>query len=298
LSSLTSRPKTITTNQEKAAFLTLRYDPEHYPYPSRRTVVYAKGGMVAASQPLAAQAGLAILKKGGNAVDAAVATAACLTVVEPTSCGIGGDAFALIWHDNTLHGLNASGPAPNALSLAALQSAGHREMPRFGFTPVTVPGAPAAWAACNRRFGRLPLAEVLAPAIDYAENGYPLSPTLAQYWRLAFNTYHQHLRGGEFSHWFDTFAPGGRAPRAGEIWRSADHARTLELIAASNAEEFYRGSLAAKIEEFSLKHGGYIQARDLADYHPQWWNPSASTTGALTSGISHRAARGWWPCWP
>ncbi|HHY26167.1 MAG TPA: gamma-glutamyltransferase, partial [Desulfitobacterium dehalogenans] len=136
------------------------YDPLYHPYPSKRSLSYANRGMVATSQALAAQAGLDILKKGGNAIDAAIATAACLTVVEPTSNGIGGDAFALVWTKGQLHGLNASGTAPASLSGHDLIKAGHSEMPQYGWIPVTVPGAPAAWAALSERFGRLPLSEV------------------------------------------------------------------------------------------------------------------------------------------
>ena len=248
-------------------------DPLYYPYPSQRQVVYARRGMVATAQPLAAQAGLDILKQGGNAVDAAVATAACLTVVEPTSNGIGSDAFALIWFGNKLHGLNASGPAPKALSIPALQKAGYGEMPRFGFAPVTVPGAPGAWAECNRRFGALPLDQVLAPAIEYARRGYPLSPTLAHYWGRAHEVYSLNLKGEEFRSWFETFAPRGRAPRAGEMWRSEAHARSLEEIAASGAESFYRGRLALVLDAFSRQHGGYLRAEDLAAYQPEWVEP-------------------------
>jgi gamma-glutamyltranspeptidase / glutathione hydrolase len=207
--------------------LQLKYDPVHYPYPSRRTVIYAKNGMVATSQPLAAQAGLDILKKGGNAVDAAVATAATLTVVEPTSNGIGGDAFALIWTKGKLYGLNASGPAPRTLSIDVLDKAGVKQIPKYGFIPVTVPGTPAAWAKLSSRFGKLPFTEVLRPAIEYAENGYPITPVLGSNWARAFRIYSRGLKGSEFQSWFDTFAPEGRAPEIGEIWRSPDHAKTL-----------------------------------------------------------------------
>ena len=248
-------------------------DPMYYPYPSRRTVTYAHQGMVATSQPLAAQAGLEILKKGGNAVDAAIATAACLTVVEPTSNGIGSDAFALIWVKGKLRGLNASGPAPGSISAEKLKKAGFDEMPKYGFIPVTVPGAPGAWGELSRRFGALPLTQVLAPAIDYARKGYPLSPTLAYYWQRAFTIYRQNLRGEEFKSWFETFAPQGRAPQAGEMWRSEAHARTLEEIAETNAKSFYRGRLAAEIDRFSRQHGGYIQGKDLADFQPEWVEP-------------------------
>ncbi|GGK34209.1 gamma-glutamyltransferase [Caldalkalibacillus thermarum] len=249
------------------------YDPFYYPYPSRRMTVYAKRGMVATSQPLAAQAGLEILQKGGNAIDAAIATAASLTVVEPTSNGIGGDAFALVWTNGKLHGLNASGPAPQGISIDKLKKAGYKEIPTHGWIPVTVPGAPAAWAALSERFGRLPLSQVLEPAVRYAEEGYPLTPTLGYFWQRAFELYSQNLKGEEFRPWFETFAPQGRAPQVGEVWRSPGHARTLQAIAETKAEAFYRGELAEKIEQFSKQHGGYLRQADLAAYQPEWVEP-------------------------
>lgn len=251
----------------------MRYDPLHHPYPSRRMPVYARHGLVATSQPLAAQAGLAILRKGGNAIDAAVAAAAALTVVEPTSNGIGGDAFALIWTRGKLHGLNASGPAPAALSIDSLKRADVEAIPRWGFIPVTVPGAPSAWAELSARFGRLPLTEVLRPAIEYAENGYPLTPTLGHYWKRGFEVYRDNLKGEEFRSWFETFAPEGRAPEIGEVWRSPDQARTLQTIAETKAEAFYRGDLAEKIDQFSRQYGGYLRKEDLAAYKPEWVEP-------------------------
>lgn len=251
----------------------MEYDPLNHPYPSRRVTCYARRGMVATAQNLAAQAGLRVLHRGGNAVDAAVATAACLTVVEPTSNGIGSDAFALLWTGDRLHGLNASGPAPLAISIAALAKAGHQAMPAHGFAPVTVPGAPAAWAELVRRFGRLPLTEVLRPAIEYAEEGYPLSPGLAQNWNAAFRRYRQTLSGEEFRPWFDTFAPGGAPPRVGEVWRLPDHARTLQAIAETGADAFYRGELADRMDAFSRRHGGYLRRDDLERFAPEWVDP-------------------------
>jgi gamma-glutamyltranspeptidase/glutathione hydrolase len=251
----------------------MNYNALDYPYPSQRVTTYGSRGMVAASQPLAAQAGLDILKKGGNAIDAAVATAACLTVVEPTSNGIGSDAFAIIWAKGRLHGLNSSGPAPKGISIEAVTKAGHKEMPVYGWTPVTVPGAPAAWAELVSKFGRLPLAEVLGPAIEYAERGFPLSPIVSMNWKAAFNRYKAVLKGEEFQNWFDVFAPNGRAPEPGEIWSSSQHAATLQRIAETNAEAFYRGELAEKIDAFSRKYGGYLRKEDLEQYHPQWVNP-------------------------
>src|SRR5699024_9178437 len=152
------------------------------PYPIKRNATYARNGMVATSQPLASQARLEILKKGGNAIDAAIATAACLTVVAPTSNGIGGDAFALVWTKGKLHGLNGSGRAPESLSIKAVKDKGYDELPKYGWIPVTVPGVPAAWADLSKEFGKLPFREVLQPAIDYAREGFPVSPTLSRYW--------------------------------------------------------------------------------------------------------------------
>ncbi|NLT95663.1 MAG: gamma-glutamyltransferase family protein [Clostridia bacterium] len=251
----------------------MNFDPLEYPYQSRRTAVFAKNGMVATSQPLAAQAGLEILKKGGNAVDAAIATAACLTVVEPTSNGIGGDAFALIWANGKLHGLNSSGPAPQGISIEIIKSLGYKEMPHRGWIPVTVPGIPAAWAALWERFGRLPFPELFAPAIKYAQEGYPLSPILAKYWKKAVQNLKDVFRGEEFAPWWETFTVNGKAPEAGEIWRSPQHGRTLQLIGESKAEAFYRGELAEKIHAFSVKHGGFLRKEDLASFHPQWVTP-------------------------
>ena len=250
----------------------MNFDPLYYPYPSRRSVVFANRGMVATTQPLAAQAGLEILKRGGNAVDAAIATAACLTVVEPTSNGIGGDSFALIWTGGKLHGLNSSGPAPQSLSLQALAKAGHKEMPPYGPAPVTVPGAPASWAELSRKFGRLPLTKSMAPAIEYAESGFPVSPVVSDLWKAAFETYAAQ-RGEEFKHWFETFAPRGRTPAAGELWRLPDQAATLAAIAESEAEVFYRGNLAEKIGHFFHRYSGWLTADDLASFRPEWVDP-------------------------
>ncbi len=251
----------------------MKNDALYYPYSSARKVTYSRNGMVATSQALAAQAGLTILKKGGNAIDAAVATAACLTVVEPTSNGIGSDAFALVWTGEKLHGLNTSGPAPKAISIDALKAGGLDEMPKFGWTPVTVPGAPAAWATLMEKFGKLTLPDVLEPAIHYAENGYPLSPVLSYYWEHAFQLYQAEIKGKEFESWFQTFAPKGKAPGVGEMWHSKDHARTLRLIGDTNAEAFYRGELAGKIEEFSQRYNGFLKAEDLADFQAEWVDP-------------------------
>lgn len=251
----------------------LNFDTLNNPYMSRRMPLYAANGMVATSQPLAAEAGLSVLRKGGNAIDAAIAAAVCLTVVEPTSNGIGGDAFALVWSRGQLYGLNASGPAPKQLSLQALTKTGHQIMPTYGWLPVTVPGAPAAWAELSSRFGKLPLTEVMAPAINYAEQGYPISPTVGRNWELAFERYVRDLKDEQFEHWFKTFAPQGRAPRIGELWSSPDHARTLQSIAETKAQSFYHGDIADKIDQFSRRHGGLLSKGDLEAFRPEWVTP-------------------------
>lgn len=243
------------------------------PYPLTRNSVFANKGMVATSQPLAAQAGLEMLKKGGNAIDAAIATAAALTVVEPTSNGIGSDAFALVWTNSQLYGLNGSGPSPKNISIEAVRRKGHEKMPAHGLVPVTVPGAPSAWVELSKRFGKLPLPDVLEPAIRYAEEGYPVSPTLGKFWDLAYKNYKTLLHGEEFKGWFETFAPNGRAPRIGEVWKSKAHAETLHSIAETNAESFYKGDLADQIADFFSKHGGFLSKEDLAAYKAEWVNP-------------------------
>jgi len=252
------------------------------PYPSQRSATYARHGMVAASQPQASQIGRDMLARGGNAVDAAIATAAALTVVEPTGCGIGGDAFALVWiaDDNhgkgRLHGLNASGQAPQALTREAVMASGHGEMPLYGWTPVTVPGTPAAWAELSRRFGKLDFATLLEPAIRLARDGFPVSPVIASLWQRAESTFRKHLTDPATAAWFDTFTPAGRAPRAGEWHRCEDQARTLEAIAETRAESFYRGELAERIDVFSRETGGYLRGTDLAAYAPEWVTPIAT----------------------
>ena len=162
----------------------MQFDGQQYPYASRRRVVYGRRGMVCTSQPLASQAGLQILQQGGNAVDAAIATAICQTVVEPTNNGLGSDCFAIVWVKDKLYGINGSGYAPQNLTAENVRAAGHTDkMPFRGWQAVTVPGAPSAWAELHKRFGRLPFAQLFAPAIDYAENGYPVSPIVARFWQ-------------------------------------------------------------------------------------------------------------------
>ena len=250
----------------------LNFDSQHYPYPSRRNAVYARRGMVATSQPLAAQAGLQVLQAGGNAIDAAIAAAAALTVLEPSANGIGGDAFALVWHGGKLHGLNASGPAAATSTRESMLQRGHTAMPKYGPLAVTVPGTPAAWAALATRFGKLPLATSMAAAIGYAAEGFPVSPSVAYAWQQATTLFRSTFKEPHFQHWFDTFAPE-QAPRAGDLWRSEGHARTLQSIAADGAASFYRGALAERIASFVQSSGGDLSTADLGRYQVEWVDP-------------------------
>jgi len=248
----------------------MEFDSLYYPHPSRRMVVYAKNGVVAASQPLAAQAGLEVMQRGGNAVDAAVAAAAVLTVTEPTSNGIGGDAFAIVCHRGKLYGLNSSGYSPAGLSYQVLKKAGFSDIPEYGWETVTVPGAPAAWAELWRRFGAASFNELFKRAVAYAEEGVPVSPTVGSGWAASFDKYRKVLHGDIFKHWFNVFAPDGKVPRIGSLWKSPLHARTLKFIAETEAESFYRGELAEKIIDFSNSTGGYFSGDDFAGFRPLW----------------------------
>lgn len=250
----------------------MKFDALRYDYPSRRKITYSKKGMVCTSQPLAAQAGLEMIKKGGNAIDAAIAAATCLAVVEPTSNGIGGDAFALVWTGGELYGLNASGNAPILASVEKIKKAGYREIPRFGWVPVTVPGAPSGWAELSKRFGRLSFNKLLYPAIKYAYEGFPVSPSVAVAWNKAFKLYGKFFKE-EFKYWFNTFTILNKAPKPGEIWSSHDLARTLERIAETKAEDFYRGELAKKIDKFSREYNGFLREEDLNEYYATWVKP-------------------------
>lgn len=248
------------------------FSAHRYPYASQRQCVYARNGMVSTTQPLAAQVGIEMIKRGGNAIDAAIAAAITLTVVEPTGCAVGGDAFALVWVKGQLHGLDASGYAPAELSIEALHARGHQRMPLYGWEPVTVPGCPAAWRALSARFGKLPFDELFKPAIKLAEEGFPVSPVVARQWQQALDGYQQHYTP-LFDAWFKTFLLEGRAPRAGEIFRNPDLAKTLRELAASKVESFYRGELAQRLVAFSRATGGYLCLDDLQAYQPRWVTP-------------------------
>jgi gamma-glutamyltranspeptidase / glutathione hydrolase len=230
-------------------------------YPSQRSSVMARN-VVATSQPLAAQAGLAMMQRGGNAVDAAIATAICLTIVEPTMNGIGSDAFCILWDGQSVQGLNASGRAPAAWSPARF--AGRDAMPLYGWDAVTVPGAVSQWVELSRRYGKLPFAQLFEPAIHYARDGFAVSPVVARQWAMAAPKLKDQPG------WAEHFMRNGRTPHAGEIFKSEDQARTLEAIAQSKGEAFYRGALAEKMIAHARAHGGAMTMDDLAAHTCDW----------------------------
>ena len=236
-------------------------------YPSQRSPVFARN-VVSTSHPLAAQAGLRILGQGGNAVDAAIATAACMTLVEPCSNGLGSDAFAIVWDGRSLQGLNASGIAPQAWTpdyFDRKHGAGSA-MPRRGWDAVTVPGAVAGWVALSERYGKLPFSDLMAPAIEIAERGYAVPVIVQSKWRMASEVADLVAQPG----FAEAFLPRGRAPEVGELFRFPGAARTLRLIAATEGEAFYRGEVAEATAAFARETGGAITTADFAAYAPQW----------------------------
>jgi gamma-glutamyltranspeptidase/glutathione hydrolase len=236
------------------------------PYPSRRQPICA-ANVVATSQPLATQAGIAMLARGGNAIDAALATAITLTVVEPCSNGIGSDLFAILWDGAELVGLNASGRAPAEWNRSRF--AAHKTMPQRGWETVTIPGAVSGWVALSKRYGKLAFADLFEPAIRYARDGYPVSPVVAEKWRLAAPLMPQGLG------WQDHFLIDGHTPRAGERFRSRAMASTLESIAKSGGESFYRGALAEAIVAHAKASGGVHAHADFERHAVDWVTPVA-----------------------
>lgn len=238
-------------------------------YPSARLPLFARN-IVSTSHPLAAQAGLRMLLAGGNAVDAAIAAAAALTITEPVSNGLGSDAFCILWDGRQLHGLNASGHAPRAWTADYF----HRKYgadaltpPKRGLDSVTVPGAVAGWVALSERFGKLPFADLMQPAIELAERGYAVPVVVQQKWAAATPEL-QSVPG-----FAETFLPRGRAPEVGELFRFTAAARGLRAIADSRGEAFYRGPIAQALARFSAEHGGALTEDDLASYRPEWVQP-------------------------
>lgn len=242
-----------------------------------RSVVMAKQGMAATSQPLATEAALAILKAGGSAVDAAIAANAVLGLTEPVGCGVGGDLFAIVWDAETrkLHGLNASGRSPASLSFAQLkgelEALGLERIPPVGPLPVSVPGTVDGWFSLHERFGRLSMEEILAPAIRYAEEGFPLTPIIAYFWER--NAVALKDQPGFAA----VFMPDGRAPRAAEIFRNPGLAYTYRRLAAEGREVFYEGDIARRIAEHMQDNDGYLSAADMAAHTSEWVDPVSTT---------------------
>lgn len=238
------------------------------PFASRSEVI-ARHGMAATSQPLATQVALDVLKAGGSAVDAALAANAALGLMEPTGCGPGGDLFAMVWDAaaNELTGLNASGRSPRALTRERLAALGVSQLPALGPLPVSVPGAVDGWCELHGRYGRLPLADVLAPAIRYAREGFPVSE------RIAFDWSSDAAARGGFPGYADTYLPAGRAPARGELFRNAGLADTYEAIAAGGRAAFYEGDIARRIAAWMEEHGGWLRYEDLAGHRSEWVRP-------------------------
>ena len=243
----------------------------HNPYLNTRIPVFARN-VVSTSHPLGAQAGLSMLHKGGNAADAAIAAAAAMTICEPVSNGLGSDAFCILWDGKELHGLNASGRAPAAWTqkyFAAKYGVSATTPPKRGFDSVTVPGAVSSWVALSERFGKLPFADLLGPAIDIAERGYCVPPIVQGKWVAPVDEL-KSLPG-----FAQAFLPFGRAPNVGELFQFKAAARALRAIAATKGQAFYNGEIAAAIEKFSSDHGGSLRASDFAAHQAEWVKPIA-----------------------
>ena len=240
-----------------------------YPFPSRRSPVMSRRGIVAASQPLAAQAGASILLQGGNAIDAAIATAAALNVVEPYSTGIGGDAFALVYLRKTgeLKALNASGRAPYAATPDKYRSLGYQQMPFSGIHAVTIPGALDGWCSLLEKHGTMSLSQALAPAIELAENGFPVTEIIGHTWQKNTTRLQANASAAR------TYLLDGRAPEPGETFRQPDLANTFKKIAGGGRDVFYRGEIAAAIVACSEENGGLITLKDLNDHTSTWVTP-------------------------
>jgi gamma-glutamyltranspeptidase/glutathione hydrolase len=234
-----------------------------------RSAAVGKQGMAATSQPLATLAGIETLKAGGNAIDAAIAANAVLCVTEPTGCGIGGDLFAMVWDAKSkqLYGLNASGRSPRGLAMEEFQRRSLQFIPKYGPLAITVPGCVDGWAELHGRFGKLPLAQVLAPAIGAAREGFPVTEVVALAWNAGLDDRR------EYAGFADTFLVDGRAPKHGEVFRNVALADTLERIGAEGRDAFYRGEIARTIDAFMRDAGGFLRYEDLAEHRSDWIEP-------------------------
>jgi gamma-glutamyltranspeptidase/glutathione hydrolase len=238
-----------------------------------RSEVIASHGMAATSQPLATQVAIDVLKRGGNAIDAAIAANASLALMEPTGCGLGGDLFAIVWssEEQKLFGLNGSGRSPRGLTIDEFRRLELDEIPARGPLPVSVPGAVDGWFELHSRFGRLSIAEVLAPAITYAREGFPVSEIISYGWADAEKIF------DDYPNFVETFLPGGRAPRVGEIFKNPDLADTLEKLASSGRDVFYKGEIARTIDQYCRRVGCFLRYEDLAAHSSNWVDPVSTT---------------------
>lgn len=234
-----------------------------------RSEIIAQNGMAATSHPLATQVALDILKKGGSAVDAAIAANACLGLMEPVSNGIGGDLFAIVWDAKTqkLYGLNASGRSPKSLTLDYFLENGYKEIPYYGALPVSVPGCVDGWFELHGKFGNLPMSEVLQPTIDYAQNGFPMAELIAYYLEGSAPRYEKYPGFKE------VFMPNGRTPRKGEIFKNPYLANTLETISKNGRDAFYKGDIAKTIAKYMKEQGGFLSYEDLVEHKSEWVDP-------------------------
>ena len=234
-----------------------------------RSAVMAPHAMAATSQPLVTQIALDVMKRGGSAIDAAIAADAALGLMEPTGSGMGGDLFAMVWDPKTkkLYGYNGSGRSPKNLTLQWFQDHHYSDVPAYGPLPVTVPGAVDGWFALHDRFGRLPIKDDLAPAIAYARDGHPVAETIAYYWDLSVP------RLSKYPGFKEQFTIDGRGPRAGELWKNPNLAHTLQTIADGGRDAFYKGAIAKTIADYVQAQGGFLSVEDLAAHHGEWVEP-------------------------
>ena len=255
----------------------VQFDPLKYSFASHRNVVYARKGMACSTSPIASQVGLEILKSGGNAMDAAIAMATTLPLVEPTGNGLGSDCFALVWSakDQKLFGLDGSGVAPMALSAEKVKEAGYTAVPVNGWLPTMVPGAPSAWALLRRRFGTKTMAELMAPAIRYAREGFCIPVNVYKQWKAetARFTAAAEKEPEVFGPWVKYFTKNGKTYEAGDTFYNPDFAATLESLAESDCESYYHGEIMHKIVDFSRKTGGFFAESDFENYQAQWVEP-------------------------
>ena len=234
-----------------------------------RSEIISTNGMAATSHPLATQTAIEVLQRGGNAIDAAIAANAVLGLMEPTGCGIGGDLFAIIWSadDNKLYGLNSSGPAPKNISIDKLLAKNLEQIPPYGPLPVTVPGAVAGWKELHNKFGSLPFENLFQEAIDYSENGFPVTEVVAYYLDLSAE------RFSSYPNFKEVWMPKGKTPSKGDVFKNPQLASTYKKIAITGGKDFYEGEIANEIVRFINEQGGYFALDDLKNYSPEWIEP-------------------------